>query len=219
MHGVSLAPAAGSSARLRDRLLETVRGEAQSGKTGTPVLTKQAVPWWMWCAVAAALLFALYNSWDRAREQAIIEQTRREMAQLVAEQQKSETELALARHEALILTDPASIKIPMPAVSKGLPALEATWHQGLGIVITGRNIPAPATHRTFELWLIPKAPGSKPVPSLTLRPATDGQFDLLVVNPPASAGATKALAITEEPEAGSLEPTASPTWLGALGAT
>ena len=182
-------------------------------------MTKHAIPWWIWSAVAAALLFALYNSWNRAREQAAIEATRQEMAQLVEEQQRSEEELKLARREALILTDRQSVKIRMTAVGKGLPELQATWHQGLGIVVTGRNLPAPPVHRTLQLWLVPKASPGKPVASLTLRPAADGHFDLLVVNPPASLAATKALAITEEPEGGSPEPTATPTWVGAVGGT
>jgi anti-sigma-K factor RskA len=66
------------------------------------------------------------------------------------------------------------------------------------------------------LWLIPKAPGAKPEPSLTVRPDADGKFELLVANPPDSSGGTKALAITEEPEGGSPQPTTTPIWVGAV---
>jgi hypothetical protein len=48
----------------------------------------------------------------------------------------------------------------------------------------------------LQLWLIPKAAEAKPVPSLTLRPSGDGNFDLLVANPPDAIGA---LAITDQP--------------------
>jgi anti-sigma-K factor RskA len=66
------------------------------------------------------------------------------------------------------------------------------------------------------LWLIPKAQGGKPIPSLTLRPDADGKFVLLVANPPELMAATKALAITEEPEGGSAQPTTTPRWVGGV---
>jgi anti-sigma-K factor RskA len=66
------------------------------------------------------------------------------------------------------------------------------------------------------LWLIPKAPGSKPMPSMTMRPDADGKLMLLVANPPEVLAETKALAITEEPEGGSAQPTMTPAWVGGL---
>jgi hypothetical protein len=212
-----LAPAAEPSENLRRRLLQTVRAEAAENKRQAPVSTRPAIPWWMWGAVAAALLFALYNSWNAGRERSAIEATRQEVAKLIEEQQMAQQELALARREALILTDPKSVKIPMPAGKQGLPVLEATWHQSLGIVVTGRKLPVPSGNRTLQLWLIPKTPGGKPLPSLTLRPDADGRFDLLVAEPPEGIDGTKALAITEEPEGGSQQPSTTPIWVGAVG--
>jgi hypothetical protein len=66
------------------------------------------------------------------------------------------------------------------------------------------------------LWLIPKAPGDKPIPSLTVRPDADGKFALLVLNPPELMAATKALAITEEPAPGSSQPKTTPRWVGGV---
>ena len=65
-----------------------------------------------------------------------------------------------------------------------------------------------------QLWLIPKLPGGKPIPSLALRPDAEGKFVLLVSNPPELMAETKALAITEEPEGGSSQPTTPPRWVG-----
>jgi len=92
--------------------------------------------------------------------------------------------------------------------------LQATWHQKLGIVVSGQKLPVPSGNRTLQLWLIPKTPGATPVPSLTLRPDAEGKFDLLVANPPDSQNGTKALAITEEPAGGSSLPTTTPIWVG-----
>jgi hypothetical protein len=116
----------------------------------------------------------------------------------------------------MILVDPESMKIPMPAGKQGWPVLQAAWHVKLGIVVTGERLPVPAGNRTLQLWLIPKGTGGKPIPSLAVRPDAEGKFDLLVATPPDSASATKALAITEEPEGGSPQPTTTPIWVGAV---
>src|SRR5262249_40589428 len=139
-------------------------------------------------------------------------------AQQVQEQQQQLRELALAHREALILTDPRSVKFLLPSGQKDLPALQATWHSALGIVVTGQMLPAPPGNRTLQLWLIPKNAGGKPIPSLTLRPDSNGKFDLLIPQPPDAMDNTKALAITEEPEGGSPAPTTAPIWVGAVAA-
>jgi anti-sigma-K factor RskA len=77
-------------------------------------------------------------------------------------------------------------------------------------------LPVPNGNRTLQLWLIPKTPGAKPVPSLTLRPDANGKFNLLVADPPDAMTTTKALAITEEPDGGSPQPTSTPIWVGAI---
>jgi len=82
--------------------------------------------------------------------------------------------------------------------------------------LTGQKVPAPSRNRVLQLWLIPKAPGGKPIPSLTVRPDADGKFTLLVSNPPGLMEATQALAITEEPPGGSPQPTTTPRWVGGL---
>jgi len=170
----------------------------------------------LWGAVAAMLLFALYNFWNTEKERAIIADLQKQISQQVQLQQQQEQELALAHREAVILTDPRSLKIAMPPSRKDLPALQATWHAALGIVVTGQKLPVPPANRTLQLWLIPKAVGGKPIPSLASRPDANGKFDLLVANPSDAMEATRSLAITEEPEGGSQAPTTSPIWVGAV---
>jgi anti-sigma-K factor RskA len=127
-----------------------------------------------------------------------------------------ERELAMARREAIILTDPASVKLSLAGTDPQLPKLEAVWHSQLGIVLTGQKVAAPSGTRVLQLWLIPKAAGGKPIPSLVVRPNADGKFDLLVAQPPELMAATKALAITEEPEGGSSQPTSAVKWVGGV---
>lgn len=214
-----LAPDAAPSDMLRGRLMQTVRAEAaahNARSSSSPAPRKSAIPLWMWGAVAAALLFAFYNFYEARSLRIRIREIHATLTAQIQLQQESVQQLALARREAVILTDPASMKIAMPAGSRDLPGLQATWHSTLGIVVSGQKLPVPAGKRTLQLWLIPKAPGAKPVPSLTLRPDADGKFDLLVANPPDSQSGTKALAITEEPDGGSPQPTTTPIWVGAV---
>jgi anti-sigma-K factor RskA len=209
-----LAPDAQPSDMLRGRLLKTVRADVANQAAPDPA--SAAVPFWMWGAVAASVLFAFYNFYEARSMRQSIRQTQAALDQQVELQKKSAQELALARREAIILTDPRSVKIPMLAGQKDLPTLQATWHAALGILVSGESLPVPRDNRTLQLWLIPKAAGSKPIPCLAIRPDADGKFHLLVRNPPDTKGNTKALAITEEPAGGSQAPTSAPIWVGAV---
>ena len=179
-------------------------------------MRKSAISFWMWGGVAAALLFALYNAYEVRITTNKVQEMRAALAQQIQIQRESAHDLALARREALILTDAKSVKIAMSASNKDMPKLQATWHAELGLVVSGQMLPMPSGNRTMQLWLIPKTPVARPVPSLTLRPDSNGKFDLVIANPPLSMDGTKALVITEEPEGGSRQPTTTPIWVGAV---
>ena len=162
------------------------------------------------------LLFSVYSAWDAQQKSNQVREASKQAAQLLKEHEELENQLALAKRETTILTDPTSVKITLASQDKQTPQLEAHWHTELGIVVSGWQIPAPGSNRVLQLWLIPKAAGGKPMPSLTLRPDADGRFVLLVPNPPELMAETKALAITEEPVGGSLQPTTAPRWVGGV---
>jgi anti-sigma-K factor RskA len=211
----SLAPEAAPapSDMLKGRLMKIVRAEAAAATTAkeSPA-TKSATPLWLWAGVAALLLFSAYSSWNSMQLRKEIRETQERAATLLQQRHNLEAQLDLAKREATILTDPASVKIHDPKN----PQLEAMWHSQMGIVVTGQKIPMPSGKRVLQLWLIPKAPGRKPMPSMTMRPEADGKLVLLVANPPEVLAETKALAITEEPEGGSPQPTSTPAWVGGV---
>jgi anti-sigma-K factor RskA len=210
-----LAPDAAPSSMLKGRLMQTVRNEAQAAKPSSPA-AKNVVPLWFWAGVAALFFFTVLEAWD-ARIMREEMRTVNERATLeMQKRQELQQELALLRREQTILTDPASVKIPLPGKNPDLPKLEATWHSALGIIVSGQKVAPPGEGRVLQLWLIPKAAGSKPVPSLAVRPDADGRYFLLVANPPGSMDETKALAITEEPAGGSAQPTTAPKWVGGI---
>jgi len=219
-----LAPDATPSDMLRRRLMQTVRAEATAlegaaaeSQASLSPTSKSNIPFWIWATAAAVLLFAFYNSREARSLQEQMNHMKITLSQQAQLQQESERQLAFARREAAILVDSKSIKIPMPG-AKNMPVLQATWNPDLGLVILGQKLPVLPANRTLQLWLIPKAPGAKPVPSLTMRPDANGTFNLLVIKLPDSPNATKTLAITEEPESGSSQPTTTPVWVGALAA-
>ncbi len=207
-----LAPEAAPSDMLKGRLMRTVRAEAAAAQARAPIRAKSAIPIWTWVGVAALLLLSVYTEWNSFELRKEIRETNERTTALEQQRQDLQTQLELARREATILTDPASVRIRDPKN----PQLEAAWHSTLGIVLTGQKLALPPGSRVLQLWLLPKAKGGKPVPSLTVRPDAEGKFVLLVTNPPEVIAETKALAITEEPEGGSPQPTSTPSWVGGV---
>jgi anti-sigma-K factor RskA len=213
-HLAYLAPQAAPSDMLKGRLMQTVRAEAQAAKRSTP--SQAAIPFWMWAGVAALFVATIYSAWNAQRLEREIQRADQIAAAILQHRHELETQLEEAKREAAILIDPSSVKIALASPDPQTPPLEARWHSQLGIVLSGEKIPAPGGNRVLQLWLIPKAPGGKPIPSLTLRPDADGKFVLLVSNPPELMAETKALAITEEPAGGSSQPTSAPRWVGGV---
>ncbi|MGC2527485.1 MAG: anti-sigma factor [Candidatus Acidiferrum sp.] len=212
------APEAAPSDMLKGRLMQTVRSEAQTHAQTKPhtLPAKSTIPFWLWAAVAALFVFSIYSSWTMRRLQTEIRESNDRAATLIADRAKVEKQLAAAKREAMILMDPSSVKI-VPAGKSALGMeLEAKWNPKLGVVVMGENIPMPSPHHVLQLWFIPKAPGAKPMPSMMMMPDANGKFMVLVANPPESMDATKAIAITEEPEGGSPWPTETPRWVGGV---
>ena len=166
--------------------------------------------------MAALLFLSVYSSWDARKLQNTVQDMKaREAAELKQREQLNQ-ELTLAKHEAWILTDPNSKKIDIMPNDKAMPVLEAVWHPQMGIYITGQKMPMPKGNKVLQLWLIPKAPGAKPMPSHTFWPDANGKITEMVDDPPEVMAQTKALAITEEPAGGSQQPTSTPIWVGGV---
>ncbi len=209
-----LAPEAKPSELLKDRLMRSVRGEAKAASVLAK--PKAAIPFWMWAGVAAMLVVTVYSAWDARRLQRDIEETNKRASAILQQREALQAELALVKREARIMTDPKSKKFMMPAKDVHMPQLEAMWHPELGICVMGDKIPMPSANHVFQLWLIPKAKGSKPMPLQTFWPDADGKMVHVVENPPEPMWNTSAIAITEEPMGGSPLPTSEPMWVGAV---
>ena len=177
---------------------------------------KRTIPAWMSAGVAALLALTVYSTWNSQQLGEKIKAANERATALLQQHRDLESELERTRRESVILTDPASVKIDLAPQDPEAPPIEAKWHAKLGIVLRGQKVPVPSGNRALQLWLIPKTPSGKPIPSLALRPDAEGKFDLLVANPTELMEQTKALAITEEPEGGSQAPTTPVRWVGAI---
>jgi anti-sigma-K factor RskA len=213
-----LAPDAEPSDMLKGRLLETVRAEAASAATRQSSVRQAAVPWWLWAGVAALLLFSVYSTWNERKLRDEVTNLQQQAAAQQAERQKLEQQLSAAKtevYEAMIWSDPKSVKIMLRPKDPKMPPLEAMWHPEMGLCVRGWNVPNPGEKRMLQLWLIPKK-GGKPMPSTTLWPDASGKFSEVVAHPQEAMADTQALAITEEPMGGSPQPTSAPMWVGGV---
>lgn len=207
------APEAVPSDMLKGRLMQTVRAEAQAAKPHV-IPAKSAIPFWLWSAVAALLVFSIYSAWNTRRLENEIREANDRAAAFRSERQKTEEQLADAKREATIMMDPTSHRIALWGEHAHPETLEAKWHAQLGVCITGDKVPMPSANHVLQLWFIPKNKDAKPMPSAMVRPDASGKLMLYVSAPPQSMDDTKAIAITEEPAGGSGWPTTPVLWSG-----
>ena len=211
-----LAPPAEPSETVKARLMRTVRAEEGVARPTTAKTRGASIPFWLWAGVAALLLLSIYSTWDARKLQKEVQEVNARAAAELKRREQLEQELTVAKHEAWILTDPSSKKIDIMPNDKDMPMLAAMWHPQMGIYITGQKMPMPKGNKVLQLWLIPKAKGSKPMPSHTFWPDANGKIGEMVDDPPEVMAQTKALAITEEPAGGSQQPTSTPLWVGGV---
>ncbi len=204
-----LAPEASPSVALKKRLLDAVRaGKAPAGRAA-PMM-----PWWAWAGVAALLVATAVSAWEARRELAELRKLHEELANVQKERAELVAQIDRAQRTEAILLDPASRQVALATKAPAFPGVRAYWNPQLGIVLTGAKVPAPGENRTLQLWLVPKGPGAKPISAGVFHPDAEGSLTLLVTNPPADITATAALAISDEPEGGSPQPTTTPIWVG-----
>jgi anti-sigma-K factor RskA len=162
---------------------------------------------WGWIAGLATACLALLVIVFNIRQD--VERRETQLAELRRSLSDSQAQLARVNATANELYDflsqPATINIKFGDTQPAPPRGRAYLNAEKGVVLFAANLPNMPAGKIFEMWLIPKGEGAKPVPAglfrgengkgINYRP---GAVDLKNV---------AAIAVTLEPEAGSTTPT------------
>jgi anti-sigma-K factor RskA len=163
----------------------------------------KVLPWVGW-AVAAGLAVttgALYHERDALRQVVSTQASR--LDHLTAD-------AAAARQVLDAMTDSSAMRVTLTTkgqAATALPQGRATYVASKGtLIFLASNLETLPPSKTYELWLIPAAPGENPIPAGTFRPDERGNAN--VIMPPLPKGVeAKAFGVTVEDEGGAMTPT------------
>ncbi len=207
-------------AALRQRVIARIASEKQSivhltdDSTGIVALPVRRAPsrWvtgGLITALAASVVFAV--------------NLRREVGELRASLNSTQTALTTTEQQlqarertVRILTEGGNdmVLVRLGANENTGPSMQVFWNVKAGTaVVRADGLRAVAADRTYQLWMIRD---SKPVSVALFRPGADGT-QLTEVSVPTSVQGVAAFAVTEEPAAGSAQPTMTPFLVGTVG--
>ncbi len=95
--------------------MQIVRTEAAGTKRAGPSLLR--ISFWLWAGAAALFVLPAYSTYKIRESEAEIYFLTHQMSGMPQERDEAEIELLEAKREAIILTDPASVKISRPKES------------------------------------------------------------------------------------------------------
>lgn len=187
----SFAPPVEPPARLRRKVLASLGMEK---------------PGWIWtgawAAVTAGLLIAvLWFGGEARRHQSALADARREL-------QRTSEDLARVQQALQFLDQPDTKQV---GFGKGQPAPPRgnVFVNQNGVLLIASNLPQVQAGKKFEMWIIPKAKGSAPVPAGMFQADARG-LALHLLAGQIDVATLGAVAVTIEPEAGSAAPTSTP---------
>ena len=156
---------------------------------------------WAWAAATALLALMAFNFWQRERTKA------EELAIAHREAVELSTRLASVSQILEFLNEPelkiASFGTPQPQPPRGRVLASANR----GVLLLVSNLPPAASGRAYEMWLVPKT--GAPVPAGLFQSASDGRA--LHLRPGGvDLSTVAAIAVSDEPAAGSSAPTTTP---------
>lgn len=165
-------------------------------------------PWAGW-AVAAGLAVSTFTYYQRNKTMSDVVATANANAAEAAEA-AARAAATSARAQTVLetLRSGSSQRFVLTrAASAPIPSARVTYLASNGsLVFEGSNMDAPPPDKTYELWLIPKGEGAKPIPAGTFKPDARGFASVILPELPKGMVAG-AFGITMEEAGGSKVPT------------
>jgi len=183
------------------------RREARVGNRGTPGsfgASGRTVP----AASPALLVAALYFAVSSRRYE-------NDAAQLRDQLRAQGNEILRLSNAFAILSGPSTIEASFGGQQPRPPSGKVFVNPSRGVLLIASNLPRTSPDKIYEMWMIPKSKGAKPVPAGLFQSQANG--DALHVRPGAvDVSTTGAVAVTVENEAGATQPTTTPLIVAAL---
>lgn len=159
-------------------------------------------PWSLaWAALSACLVAGLiYTGMQRQAVHGELAATLKTLDQ---------TRAALEIREATLdfLRRPDTRILKSGTAEERRPVAKVFVNPSRGVLLVAANLPALPAGRTYEMWVVPKAGG--PRPAGLFKPQADGSAVHLQTGP-VPLGDAAAIALSDEPEGGSPQPTTTP---------
>jgi hypothetical protein len=200
------APSAEPPARLRKRVLAAVGGQSSSRLNWSPV----------WAAVAAgAVIAAVVFNFRASRSSAELAQSAADLRGAQSEAAAHSRELERLHQAFAILNQPDVKQATFGGGAPQPPRGRVFLDPARGVLLLASNLPPAPAGKIYEMWVIPKAKGGKPIPAGLFQSAADGTA-LYVLPGPVDVAGTAALAVTVEVAAGATAPNLPPVFAAAL---
>jgi anti-sigma-K factor RskA len=200
---LSIAPDTAPPARLKQRLMAAIGAKGSESRS----------PWAWVAALAAAamLMFAVRTSIEQRRTAGELADARRTVEEVSAERERLGAERREMMQALSFLNQPDTLQV---GFGKDKPARGNIFvNPSRGVLLIASNLPALTPGKMFEMWVIPK--GGSPKPAGMFRSTDSGTaFHMLAGSQWLSTG--DAIAVTIEPEAGSIAPTTTPLFVQAI---
>jgi len=180
---------------------------------GTRRPRPSAVPAWAWAIAAALLLATGYSAWQTRRLDRQLESAARELRQGQARQAAIESEREHYEMAMQILSAQDTKALRLTSKKAAMPPVQAYWSPKMGLLVMSAGMPQMPSSMTLQLWMVPKK--GAPMSVGIFRPDAAGHV-MLVAATGEPITEIAALAISEEPAGGSMQPTSAPVWVGPL---
>lgn len=196
----------GSSNDIRSRLVARAENADKAARTSVP---------WRLIAMAASLALVA-TGWGYARERSKRTEVEKLYTQRLEETANLESEVRDKDSRIAAITGPSVSVMEMSATGINAPTARMFWDRATNKwTVFAHGLAQPKAGRAYELWLVT---ADKKIPAGVFKPSKDGSavFTATYALRPED---LKAIAVTEEPEAGVEAPTGPIILLGSAAGT